>query len=50
MAIMLEPAGPGEDDHQPLGKRLLWFFGIALASMLTVAAVAYTLRAVLFIN
>jgi len=47
---MLEPAGPGEDDHQPLTKRLAWFFGIAAASMLVVAAVAYALRAVLFIG
>lgn len=50
MATMLEPVGPGEDDHQPLVKRLGWFFGIAFVSMLVVAAVAYALRAVLFIN
>ncbi len=47
---MLEPVGPGDDDHQPLVKRLGWFFGIALASMLAVAAIAYALRAVLFIH
>jgi len=47
---MLEPVGPGEDDKQPLARRLAWFFGISLASMLVVATVAYTLRAVLFIG
>jgi hypothetical protein len=47
---MLEPVGPGEDDHQPLVKRLGWFFGISFVSMLVVAAVAYTLRAALFIH
>lgn len=48
---MLEPVGPGEDDDkQPLAKRLGWFVGISLASMLVVAAVAYALRAVLFIG
>ena len=30
-----------------LWKRLLWFFGIAAASSLTVAAVAHGLRALL---
>lgn len=47
---MLEPVGPGEDDKQPVAKRLGWFFGIALVSMLVVAAVAYALRALLFIG
>ncbi|MBI1401117.1 MAG: DUF2474 domain-containing protein [Hyphomonas sp.] len=47
---MLEPVGPGEDDHQPLVKRLGWFFVIAFVSMLVVAAVAYALRAALFIH
>lgn len=47
---MLEPIGPGEDDHQPLAARLGWFIGIAIASMLVVASVAYALRAVLFIG
>ncbi|MBK8199602.1 MAG: DUF2474 family protein [Acidobacteria bacterium] len=47
---MIEPVGPGDDDHQPLHQRLAWFFGIAFASMLAVAAVAYALRAVLFIK
>jgi len=47
---MLEPVGPGDDDHRPLVKRLGWFFGIAIASMLVVVAVAYTLRAALFMG
>lgn len=47
---MLEPVGPGEDDKQPLVKRLGWFFGIAFVSMLVVAAVAYLLRGLLFIG
>lgn len=47
---MLEPVGPGDDDHQPLAKRLGWFIGIAVVSMLVVASVAYALRAVLFIG
>ena len=50
MAIMLEPVGPGEDGEPPLAKRLIWFAGIAFLSMLTVAAVAYALRALLFIG
>ncbi len=49
MAIMLEPVGPDEEEHLPFWKRLAWFVGIAVASMLSVAAVAYALRAVLFI-
>ena len=35
------------EEPGPLWKRLLWFFGIAAASSLTVAAVAYGLRALL---
>jgi len=38
-----EPGAPKE----PLGKRLLWFAGIWLASLFTVAAVAYALRALI---
>ncbi|MCA8900375.1 MAG: hypothetical protein KDA53_03920 [Hyphomonas sp.] len=47
---MLDPVGPGEDDHQPVLVRMSWFAGIALVSVLAVAAVAYALRAVLFIH
>lgn len=47
---MVEPVGPGNEEEPPLGMRLFWFVAIALASMLAVAAVAYTLRALLFIG
>ncbi len=50
MATMLDPVGPGDNGNQPLAKRLAWFFGIALASLLVVAATAYALRALLFIG
>lgn len=43
-----EPLPDGEPEG-PLGKRLVWFVGIALASMLVVAAVAYAMRALLFL-
>ena len=43
-----EPLPEGEPEG-PLGKRVLWFIGIALVSMLVVAAVAYAMRAVLFL-
>ena len=55
MAIMpdpvfrpVEPLPDGEPEG-PLGKRLVWFVGIALVSMLAVAAVAYAMRALLFL-
>ncbi|MBR9807517.1 MAG: hypothetical protein GYB49_09880 [Alphaproteobacteria bacterium] len=48
--MRLEPVQPGDDKEEPLGKRLLWFFGIAFVSMLVVAAVAYTLRGFLLIG
>ena len=32
----------------PWGRRLLWFFGLAIAAGLATAAVAYVLRALLF--
>lgn len=40
---------PESQPEGPLIKRVLWFVGIALASMLAVAAVAYTLRSLLFL-
>lgn len=40
---------PDNQPEGPLAKRVLWFVGISLASMLAVAAVAYTLRALLFL-
>jgi hypothetical protein len=41
--------GPPEEGAppRPLGKRLLWFVGLWLASLLAVAAVAYALRALI---
>ncbi|MBU2605313.1 MAG: DUF2474 domain-containing protein [Alphaproteobacteria bacterium] len=45
----VEPLPNGEPEG-PLGKRISWFVGIALASMLVVAAVAYAMRALLFIG
>lgn len=44
-----EPLPDGQAEG-PLFKRLGWFVGIALVSMLIVAAVAYALRAMLFIG
>jgi hypothetical protein len=39
---------PGRDDpRRPLSRRLAWFAGIALASALAVALVAYGLEALL---
>ncbi|MEQ9435383.1 hypothetical protein [Hyphomonas sp.] len=40
---------PDNQSEGPLIKRVLWFVGIALISMLVVAAVAYTLRSLLFL-
>jgi len=41
--------GPPEagEPKQPLGKRLLWFAAIWLVSLVSVAAVAYALRALI---
>ena len=47
---MLEPVGPDANEEAPLFQRLLWFAGIGLASVALVAAVAYALRALLFIG
>lgn len=41
---------PDDQSEGPLVKRLGWFVGIAIVSMLVVAAVAYALRAMLFIG
>lgn len=47
MKVTIEPP-PGDDDPlPPLTYRLGWFFGIAMASMIAVAAVAYALKALL---
>ena len=41
--------GPPDADAppEPLGRRLVWFAGLAIAGSLAVAAVAYALRALL---
>ena len=44
-----EPLPDGEPEG-PLAKRVAWFVGIAIVSMPSVAAVAYALRALLFIG
>lgn len=49
--MRIEPVSPGDDDQEaPLGKRLAWFVGIALVSLLVVAALAYALRGLLLIG
>ena len=49
--MRIEPVQPGDDEQEPpLGKRLLWFVGIAFVSMLVVAALAYTLRGFLLMG
>lgn len=45
MRAIIEPPREGE---RPLWRRLAWFFGLAAASALATAAVAYALRALLF--
>lgn len=49
MPRIIEPEGPpGEGERPaPLLVRLAWFFGLALASMAAVAAIAYLLRALI---
>lgn len=47
MKVTIEPP-PGDDERPPpLVYRVSWFFGIALVSMIGVAAVAYALKALL---
>ena len=47
MKVTIEPP-PGEDEPPPpLAYRVSWFFGIALVSVIGVAAVAYALKALL---
>lgn len=45
-AIIEPPRGPDEA-QPPLWKRLAWFIGIALASTLATAVVAYAMKALL---
>ena len=52
MTDLFEPEGPDETgaETRPLGTRLIWFIGIAIASVTVVAVVAYVLRGLLFIG
>ena len=52
MTDRFQPQGPDETNQAggPLGKRLLWFVGLAVASLTVVAAAAYVLRGLLFIG
>ena len=45
-AIIEGPPEPGAP-RPPLGRRLAWFIGLAVAAMTTTALVAYGLRAML---
>jgi hypothetical protein len=46
MPIIDGPPEPGEE-KQPLGKRALWFAVLWVGSLAAVAAVAYSLRALI---
>ncbi|HZZ33165.1 MAG TPA: hypothetical protein VFE10_14350 [Phenylobacterium sp.] len=46
-AIIEPPPEPGAP-LASLGRRLGWFFGLAITAALTTAAVAYALRALLY--
>ncbi len=48
--MRIEPVQPGDGEEGPLVKRLLWFAGISLVSMMVVAVVAYTLRGFLLMG
>ncbi len=52
MTDFIQPKGPDESGLSggPLWKRLAWFIGIALVSVLVVAASAYILRGLLFMG
>lgn len=52
MTDLIEPEGPDETGaaQRPLGRRLLWFGGLALVSLSVVAVTAYVLRGLLFIG
>lgn len=51
MTDFFEPEGPDEtgEEARPLGKQLLWFAGLAVASLMVVAVIAYALRGFLLI-
>ncbi len=49
MPAIIEPEGPPEPGARtpPLGRRIGWFAGLALASAAATALVAYALKALL---
>ena len=47
MPPIIEGPPAANDRKQPLAKRLLWFAAIWLASLVSVAAIAYALRALI---
>jgi hypothetical protein len=47
MRPIIEGPAAANDPKPPLGKRLFWFAAIWLASLVSVAAVAYALRALI---
>ncbi len=47
MKVTIEPPPEGDEPLPPLHRRLGWFLGIALASAVGVAVVAYALKALL---
>ena len=52
MTRLFEPQGPDEsgESSKPLSRQLLWFAGLAIASLIAVAAVAYALRGFLLMG
>ena len=47
MPDIIEGPPDADEPRAPLGHRLIWFVGLAVAGSLAVAAVAYALRAML---
>jgi hypothetical protein len=47
MRPIIEGPPDGNDARQPLGKRLLWFAAIWLASLVSVVGLVYALRALI---
>lgn len=52
MIDMFDPEGPDEsgEEKRPLGRQLVWFAGIAIASLIVVGVIAYGLRGLLLIG